>query len=186
MPYSVYPSCEKFILWPDPEGDAGQLFVDNCYASGFLSELTAECVNDRTDDEHDDAHEHNADVCYAQHNDDAAHYQADADADDDVKCVRLLSQWLGSESIRHTQSPLCKQVVVHSFARGVGEFYSLLSSRPLRHLLLLTQSLAQTKSKAHHYGSLAKQFLCVTCITSPFPFTLLSHPLPFHCSCWLY
>lgn len=79
MPYSVYPSCEKFILWPDSEGDAGQLFVDNCYASGFLSELTAECVNDRTDDEDDDAHEHNADVCYAQHNDDAAHYQADAD-----------------------------------------------------------------------------------------------------------
>lgn len=52
MPYSVYPSCEKFILWPDTEGDdAGQLFVDNCYAFGFLSELTAECVNDRTDDE---------------------------------------------------------------------------------------------------------------------------------------
>lgn len=47
---------------------------------------------------------------------------------------------------------------------------------PLRHLLLQTQSLAQTKSKAHHYGSLAKQFLCVTCITSPFPFTLLPHP----------
>lgn len=62
-----------------------------------------------------------ADVC---DDDDAAHYEADADDDD--KCVRLFSQWFGSESIRHTQSPVCKQVVVHSFARGVGEYYSLL------------------------------------------------------------
>lgn len=113
-------------------------------------------------------------------NDDAAHYEPDADADDDDKCVRLFSQWFGSESIRHTQSPVCKQVVVHSFARGVGEYYSLLFSLPphsLRHLVVLTQSLAQSKSKAHHYGSLAKQFLCVTRITSPLP---LSPPLPFH------
>lgn len=68
------------------------------------------------------------DVYDAQHNDDdAAYYEADADADadDDDKCVRLFSQWLGSESIRHIQSPVCKQVVVHSFAWGVGEYYSL-------------------------------------------------------------
>jgi len=122
---------EKFILW----ADAGQLFVDNCYASGFLNELTAMII-----------------------------IMINIMMMKVLMLILMLMSMLSSPAngLEGNQSGEqhkvhCKQVVVHSHLH-----FHLLSSHPLLLLSFLCwHSQRKSKSKAHHYGSLAKQFLCV-------------------------